>query len=373
MSSKELKIVAFVALILVVVFIMSAGRPNKEKFTGSSKISGEIECPIAAIRTPEGRIKVQPGDQTFSSMDEYTTYLSGLYAKGSTCIPPMVQQNKTPVDQILGGLGVGAPSPSDLNREGAGREVLDTDFDNEQTSAKTPINKLDDYEYSRVFESERDNRNSISTETKNELLSKRVLDWANLPFNSEAHAANAEEFIAGRMEDVYVEPKSGVFFRNAEGAPLLPPDAEAEKLREQQILASYKPTDISKHVVDSRTEQVAKLVNQMYENDPDWTPVVEKQNDNNYAITELLPKARKERWEDARAQHQSLRELEEKGKVIPPPTLTIDDRIRNDPYFEKSGLGDRDNDRLWNYNDFRKWTPGLERMFAPTADNKEWY
>ena len=373
MRSQELRIVAFVALILVVVFIMSAGRIHKETFTGSSIISGEMECPIAAIRTPDGRIKVQPGDHMFSSMDQYTTYLAGLYAKGSKCIPPMVQQNKTPVDQILGGLGVGAPSPSDLNREGAAREVLNTEFENEQTSANTPIRKLDDYEYTRVFDTERQNRNSISRQTKDELLSSRVLDWANLPFNSEAHAAKADEFVAGRMEDVYVEPKTGVFFRNAEGAPLLPPDAEAEKQREHQILASYRPTDISNHLVDSKTEQVAKLVNQMYENDPDWIPVVQKQNDNNYAITELLPKARKERWEDAHAQQQSLRELEQKGTVIPPPTLTIEDRMRDDPYFDKAGVGDRDNDRLWNYNDFRKWTPGLERMFAPTADNKEWF
>jgi hypothetical protein len=58
--------------------------------------------------------------------------------------------------------------------------------------------------------------------------------------------------------------------------------------------------------------------------------------------------------------------------MMPPPTVNIDDRNRGDPYFDKSGVGDRDNDKVWQYKDFKKWTPGLERMFAPTMDTKEW-
>jgi hypothetical protein len=357
-----------ISVILLLVFAVSQ---NKEAFTGQT--TSEPSCPVSAKRTPTGKILVQPGNQEFATVQDYVAYLSGLYAQGSKCIPPMISNNKEPVDGILGGLGVGVPSPSDVERQGAAREVLDTDFKGEQTSAKTPVNKLDDYEYTRVYESERNNRNTASVGTINKLMEGRALDWANLPFNSEGHAEGADEFVAGRLENAYTEPKSGILFRNLEGAPLLPPDVEAEKEREAKILSTYRPTSITTHVTDSRTEQVAKLVNQMYENDPNWTPVVEKVDDNNYRIAELIPKPRKERYEEAEAKTQSLSQAEEQGLMIPPPSVSVEDRIRGDPYFDKNAVGDRDNDKVWNYKDFKQWTPGLERMFAPTMDNKEWY
>jgi hypothetical protein len=43
-----------------------------------------------------------------------------------------------------------------------------------------------------------------------------------------------------------------------------------------------------------------------------------------------------------------------------------------DPYFDKRGVLDYSNDRFHEYNDFKKWTPGLERMFAPTLDTTNW-
>lgn len=357
-----------VLIVLLLLVVLVAKNSRHEAF---SNAASEQECPISAIRTPDGRIRVEPGGHTFSNMEDYTHYLSGLYAGGNKCIPPMVANKREPIDGILGGLGVGAPGPNDVKHEGATREVLNMDTSLDGASAHKPIRKVDDYEYSNVYESERDSRNTIPKEEASRLMQNRTLDWANLPFNSEAHAKSADEFLAGRMEEVYQEPKSGVFFRTLKGDEVLPPDAEAEKLREQQILASYRPTDITKHTVDSRTEQVAKLVNQMYQDDPNWIPVVEKKDENNYAITELIPKARKERWEDADANRLSM--MESAGQVQPKPTVDIINRLQDDPYFDKSGVGDRSNDRFWNYNDFRKWTPGLERMFAPTFDHKEWY
>ena len=55
------------------------------------------------------------------------------------------------------------------------------------------------------------------------------------------------------------------------------------------------------------------------------------------------------------------------------PNVQIFDSNRSDPYFYKTGVADKDNNRFWKYQDFQKWTPGPERMFAPTFDQKEWY
>jgi hypothetical protein len=330
-------------------------------------------CPTAAIRGPDGRISVVPSGESFYSLSDYITYLNGLYANGSKCIPPQVVDNREPVPGILGGVGNGAAPPKAFDLESATRTVLDTAGNGEETSARTNIDKLDDYEYSRVFQSEDISRNTISKEAKNDLMSKRPLDWANLPFNSEERAEKEDEFIAGRMENGWRDPKSGVFFNTVDGKNVMPPDMDAEHMREQKILASYRPTDISQHVVDSETEQVAQLVSKMYDDDPNWEPVVTKMDDGKYSVTELRPKSRKEHWEDSKTIGLATTSGFNVQKSDPKANIQISDQARNDPFFDKGGVVDSDNKRVWNYNDFRKWTPDLERQFAPTADNKAWY
>lgn len=360
-------------IILIVVVSKMEGFTNPgghNTFKNDEEAKANKDCPKEAQRGPDGRIHIKPGTRTFQTMSEYLSFMTDLYAKGATCIAPRVTPYRSPIDGILGGLGNGAQPPKSTNIEGTTRNVLTENAD-EGPSARTKIDKLDDYEYTRVFEQERGQRNVIEKAAHNKLLEDRVLDWANLPFNSEDRASQEDSFIAGRMESGFTEPKSGVFFNTVRGADLEPPDVEAARLREQKILAAYRPTDITKHVIDNETEAVANLVHKVYQEDPNWEPVVTKVGENQWEVAELRPKPRKEKYADDATRELSM--MESQGLVVPPPTVNIDDRIRNDPYFDKSGLGDRDNNRFWNYKDFNKWTPGLERMFAPTMDNKAWY
>ena len=359
-----------ILLVILSVMIAIVAYRKVERFANPSDNGNNAECPKEAKREADGRIHVKPGNRTFQTMAEYLSYLTDLYAKGSTCIAPRVTEFRSPVDGILGGLGVGAQPPASTNMEGTTRNI-ETNNEDEGPSARTKINKLDDYEYTRVFQQERGNRNVIEKATQSKLLENRILDWANLPFNSEDRATQEDTFIAGRMESGFTEPKSGIFFNTVRGSTVEPPDVEAARMREQKLLAAYRPTDISTHVIDSETEAVANLVHKVYQEDPNWEPVVKKTGDNTWEVAELRPKARKEKWEDDSTKELSM--MESQGLAIPPPSVDIDDRIRGDPYFDKSGLGDRDNNRFWNYKDFNKWTPGLERMFAPTTDNKAWY
>jgi hypothetical protein len=331
-----------------------------------------VSCPTEAVRGPDGRIQIKPGNKVFQTMSDYVSYLKDIYGKGAQCVPPKVRSHREPVPGLFGGLGNGAEPPRAANMMGTTRNVLDSDASAEETSAHTPINKLDDYEYSRVFEVERGSRNALSAAVKNDLLEKRATDWSMLPFNSEARAQQEDEFIAGRMDNVWREPKSGVFFKNMEGESTVPPDVEAAKLREQKILASYRPTEVSEHIVDNETQAVANLVNKMYKEDPNWEPVVSKTGENQWEVTELRPKARKETYEDAQTVTTAMAE-NGRGQAQPEPVMNIFDRLQDDPYFDKRGVSDKNNDRFWNYKDFNKWTPGLERMFAPTMDNKEWH
>ena len=360
-------LILLVALLALMALVLAMRPAHSEPFASSNE---DLTCPTEAARGSDGMIHIKPGDRSFQTLADYVGYLSNLYDKGATCLPPMVRPNRTPIDGILGGLGNGAEPPEASNLQGATRDVLD--FNNtEETSAKTPIKKLDDYEYTRVFQNERGSRNVLSDETKNELLRSRVLDWANLPFNSEERAEKEDAFVEDRMQTLYQDPKSGVFFSNMEGRTLEPPDVEAAKEREQKILASYRPTDITKHVIDGKVEAVAKLVHDEYKDNKDWEPVVRKTGENSFEVFELLPKRKKVEFEDEQTKTLAMAEAE--GIAQPTPTIDIDSRMRGDPYFDKSGVGDQANNRFWNYKDFNKWTPGLERMFAPTMDNRAWF
>ena len=361
----------YIAIAIILIMAILFGLQKAKMIDGFATESPDPnwECPQRVHRGPDGRIHVSPGKRTFQTMAQYVSFLSGLYARGATCLAPEVREKREPIFGILGGLGVGAQSPMSFDSEGTTRTVFETD-NTEQTSVKTPINKLDDYEYTRIEQSERGERNQLSQAVKNELLEGRILDWANLPFNSEARAFAEDTFVAGRVEDMYRDPKTGVFFKNMSGRGILPPDVEAEKMREAKILSSYRPTDLTKHTIDSKTEAVAKLVNETYKSDPNWEPVVSKVSENKWEVTELRPKPRKETYADA--QTLSLATAEATGLAQPPVSVDITDRLQDDPYFDKSGVGDRDNNKFWNYKDFNKWTPGLERMFAPTLDTKEW-
>ena len=332
-------------------------------------------CPDTATRDGNGSIRA--GGKVFENLEAYTSYMRDLYAQGAQCIPPRVENTAAsnvpvvPLGSLFGGFGNNNESPEASQQQGTTREIFDqstTEYGS--TSAKTPIDKLDDYEYTRVFKTESPLRNGLTPETKNDMLAKRVLDWAGLPFNSQVRADKEDEFVAGRMESGFTDPASGVFFKSIDNPQITTPNEEAAKMRERALLAQYQPTDVSTHIIDSDTAAVAKLVHDQYAGDPNYEPVVSRVDENNWEIRELRPKSRKEKWEDA--QTVSLAAAESSQQVLPTPSLSIRDRLQDDPYFDKAGVTDKDNDRIWKYSDFNKWTPGLERLFAPTFSQKDW-
>lgn len=366
----------------------------------SAPPSLSVTCPTSAHRDARGKIHVEPSGRVFDTMVEYVSAMTELFNQPgyAGCIVPTVKPYTGPQEGVLGGQGIGVLSGDQVGMQGPDRSVINTalldaqekrlqqqtpaeaggvimlENPGELTSATSPINKLDDYEYSRVFELENAPRNSqLSKAQKDALTGQYQLDWSVLPFNSEKRSQIEEAFTTQRMEDGFRDPKTGVFFRNMEGVEVVPPDEEAQQ-REQKILTGYQPTDLTTHVVDDEMERVAKVVAQTYEGDPDWEPVVEKRGEHQYAVTELRPRRKKEEWEGEET--PTVQQAKDRGLLTGEslqPAVDISDRQHNDPFFDKSGLVDYDNNRVWKYQDFNKWTPGLERMFAPTNDTQAWY
>jgi hypothetical protein len=368
---------------------------TKTEASRMDKILNKV-CPSSAYEDAKGVIHVQPSGRKFPSLAAYTEYITSSEFDG--CKVVTVSRYVGPQEGVLGGSGTGTASMDQIASENRDRspktyleqveyerkmdelatikrssDIYMEQYPGEQTSVKGTINSLDDYEFNRVFELENAPRNAaLSKNVKDSLTSQRILDWSSLPFNSDARAEQEEQFIAGRLEDGFRDPKSGVFFKNMEGVDIEPPDHEAVAAREAKILSTYQPTDITTHVVDSEMERVAKVVAQTYANDPDWEPVIEKRGEHQYAVTELRPRRKKESWE---SETPSVQEAKDQGLVAGgsiKPSMSVDDQQRGDPYFDKGGVLDYSNNKFWNYNEFNKWTPGLERMFAPTNPTQEW-
>ena len=103
MKRRNLFILAAIAaLLLIVYFISLNGKMPRETFADVGVAGVDSECPITAVRGPDGSITVQPGGKKFGTLSSYVDYLTSLYAKGSKCIPPMVTSNKEPVPGIIG-------------------------------------------------------------------------------------------------------------------------------------------------------------------------------------------------------------------------------------------------------------------------------
>lgn len=323
----------------------------------------ENECPLSAERQSDGRILVQPQNKSFDSLQDYVAWLQSVFAAGSMCVPPYVRGAREVI--VTSDRDVG-PNQNQLKLENRSGAIFTNQVPGEMTYAKTPINKLDDYEYTRVFINENGPRGDLSRTAVNSLMAKNQLDWAKLPFNSEDRASAENEFVAGRMDNAFRDPKSGVFFRAVEGFEQQPPDLDAKETAEKAALEPFKSQD-AVHLIEHNVDDVAEMVKKMYADEPDWEPVVEKIGDNEFRVSELRPRLKKEQFEEDAP--TTIEKAKENGTISAAVTV---EGGNQDPYFDKNGVIDYGNNRYWEYTDFKKWTPGLERMFAPTLDQNNW-
>lgn len=259
----------------------------------------------------------------------------------------------------------------------------------EMTYAKTPINKLDDYEYSRIFKVEKESRNELERTTINSLTAQRQFDWSQLPFNSSSRADKEQPYNGKRMESVnsqegFTNPVTEPFFTAINGENMVPQDYEGMDEREKAILQQYSPKK-TEDLMEQSTDDVQTLVDKLYATDPDWAPVLEKINGNQFQVTGLVAKTKKEdiMYEDekvptiAEAIGDGLTSIKDsitgnvasnEAKIVPSNTVVK----KQDPYFDKDGVLDYEGDRFYRYDQFAKWDKNLERMFAPTFDKNDW-
>ena len=211
-----------------------------------------------------------------------------------------------------------------------------------------PIDNVDDYELSLVFQ----NTGSKETSKKqiSDAMTRYPLDWSVQGPDSQYFQENQEKYEKTAQPMAPIDTVSD-------------PSMEEEEMK---ILKTYQP-ESSKDLLEYSVDDVKKLIERVYVR-KGLIPVIEKskQGQNVWEITEVKEKNPTIVWEEQAKEQTERKTKTQRGEeVIEVPYTTSDIAAGLDPFFQPRNSM-RDN----KYNQF---TPGLERMFAPTYPVKEWF
>jgi hypothetical protein len=228
-----------------------------------------------------------------------------------------------------------------------------------------PIDDLDDYEISTIFQNQ--GSKEASRKQISDAMTRYPMDWVTQGPNSQYFQDNEAQFENKRAENVNNPPPTKMY-NEINGSDMTPPDTAAMEAEEKKILQTYKP-ECSKGLLQYSLDDVKGLVDRVY-GKKGQIPIIEKskQGENIWEITEVKEKHPHIVWEDDLERQTERQKMEKRGEeVIEVPYTASDVAAGLDPFFQaRSSTRD-------GKNDYYQWTPGLERMFAPTYPIKEWY
>lgn len=222
-----------------------------------------------------------------------------------------------------------------------------------------PIMNLDDYEVSSVFQ----NRGSreASKQQLSDAMTRYPLDWSVQSPDSQVFQEGQAQWQRKSMEN-YENPPHTAADQNS----MAPMDTETQEEEEKKILQMYQPKS-SKELLHYSVDDVQQLMDRVYKK-RGLIPVINKskQGENMWEITEIKEKDPTIVWEDD-VQTERETQMQRGEQTIEVPITASDLSSGLDPFF-----GERSSTRHGK-NDYTQWTPGLERMFAPTHPIKAWF
>jgi hypothetical protein len=283
-------------------------------------------CPKTIHRNVDGTLTLDTGIQ-FNDMNEFEQW---WHSSGSNAVCPLP-------------LLTGAKQQDVMDNEG---------WPDEQTYAKTPIYKVDDYEFSRVFGYERDGRMVVPRQNFNMILNERNFDWTNKPLTSD------------ERRDKYRGLQEGF---SADG------ELRAVEDDARDAAQRYVPPS-SKDCKDDKIEQeVKKMVDRAYSSDSSFEPVITKVGPNHWEVMELRPKR------PAKVTYADPVD----NRVVNTDDDAVDIRFRFreqedikaaiDPYYTTEGKLDWGSEKFEKKRDpFAGVVPNMDRAFGPTFDHVSW-
>jgi hypothetical protein len=229
--------------------------------------------------------------------------------------------------------------------------------------ATDSIRGVDDYEYSLVFKNEGDR--AMTKATRDALMAKYPMDWSTQPPSSQGFQnglAALKEAFANPTPPVQGNP-----FKNIDGSKMTPPDTLADEQKEREILQTYTPKD-PQSLTTYNAADAKDLIAKIYDA-KGLVADYRETGPNQYTIIGTRKKDEKIVYEDdPQVAPTGQGPIAAAGEgVIVVPAVAAEVQGGLDPFFTPST---KTRDGKWDYT---SWTPGLERMFAPTEPQTNWY
>ena len=235
---------------------------------------------------------------------------------------------------------------------------------------RRPINSLDDYEYIDDYEynlvNKNENDREITKDLRNKLMSQYPMDWSTHPASSSYYQKGLKETFKNQQTDV-----SGVdeIFKNINAKEVLPPDTDSTEMNERQDLQTYQPKATKDLTPSYDIDDAYTMIKKMYDA-KGLDPQIEHKKDTNiYEIIGVRKKGEEVQYEDelgdARVSSEPVRDNQESVTVVPQAAKDL--LYDSDPFYNK-----QESTRTGKW-DYTKYTPELERMFAPTYPLSQWY
>ncbi len=224
-----------------------------------------------------------------------------------------------------------------------------------------PINSLDEFELNTVYMNESDK--AMSKALRDKLMSQRPMDWSGYPPSSSQFQAGLRESFANASPTV---PDDAKPYDTVSGSNMQPEDKTKEQQEEKKILQTYKPTFPPKGTTYN-PKDAEQLIKKVYDAKGVIPIVRHKDGTNVYEIIGTRKKNEKVVYEDEEAPAMNQANPDAGESTINPPQA-----VRDTAFEPPSGGGVqvKTNKNKWDYT---AWTPGLERMFAPSSPQQNWY
>lgn len=243
--------------------------------------------------------------------------------------------------------------------------VLDTSKDTTMFPYTTePINDLDQYELEAVFTNEGDRQ--LKKQQINKLTRRYPLDWTNYPPNSSKFQSEQAKYIEGFSSDSSAVELNSPYKDIGDGN-LTPPDNAAVEREEKEILATYKPRKAgSMTTYDAYDAQ--KILEQIYK-PKGIKPTVQRKEGNVFEVVSTRSLKNEVQYEDdlpdAPVRQGGAGTGPGEATIEVPPTA-LEFAAGRDPFYEPT------TSTRSSRSDYMRWTPGMERMFAPTYPTTDW-
>ncbi len=365
-----LAIAAGAAVVIGVAVIVGRGRAS-EPFTSGS-------CPTLVSRDPSNNeIIVQPGNIRYKTVAEYAAAM----AASPSCVIMRVP------DGALRPPAVPSFTASDIVlKQQRSRDVAQADASAQRAGIKTrpfTTTSIDD-----VYDYDDDTPDLVSSQERDAdkghgldmlaAMDKRMRDWSSYPpsakqFDSGRTAFMKEQTAAAATQPSGV-PSASDDYAMLGGQAVMPPDEDKQELQERAALTEYGPRT-TPSFWETPLSEVQAMVDDR-NSDSKFKQVVTRTGPNQFAVTKLIPNITSSDYNDApdvpRAAGVSVAASAQWGTTneAPGPGDVPQNVAVPDPLFDKSGA---QNGSVSVWTDAFKWTPGLERAFAPSNPERNWY